>query len=151
MSQIKLEIPTGAINGVNRVFTVSRSYITQSVAVYFSGTLHRADNTDGWVETSPLLGTITLNEAPLIGDDIQVLFLYNETTSSVSPNSEKNIFIKASIYSEHSIDAKISKNLEIKTQINLDARINTKLDFDPIPIKGSIANDIQIKGIVVRS
>jgi hypothetical protein len=75
----RLETPIGAIDGVNRVFTVSEAYTPGSTNVFLNGQLKRADFGDGWAELSPAAGTVELAEAPLVGDVVQVYFL--DTTS----------------------------------------------------------------------
>lgn len=79
MPSPRFEVPSGAINDVNKVFTVSVPYRPGSTAVFLNGLLLRPDLVDGWVETNPATGTITLNEAPqtiVSGPDVlQVFFV----------------------------------------------------------------------------
>jgi hypothetical protein len=54
------------------------AYTPGSTAVFLNGQLKRPSSTgilDGWVETSPILGTVTLDEAPLTDDVVQVFYL----------------------------------------------------------------------------
>lgn len=72
------EIPTGAIDGMNTVYTVSMAYTPGTVAVFINGQLKRPSGVgilDGWVETDPVLGIVTLDEAPLTNDVVQVFYL----------------------------------------------------------------------------
>ena len=78
MGQPRFEVPSGAINGSNVVFTVSLPYVLGSTAVWLNGVLLRRDLDDGWSESSPGIGEITLNEAPLASgscpDVLQVFY-----------------------------------------------------------------------------
>jgi len=79
-------VGVGAIDGVNLVFTVSTAYVPGSTAVFLNGQLKRADFDDGWTETSPATGTVTLTEAPLLGDVVQIFFIDGAT--GVLPGEE---------------------------------------------------------------
>lgn len=79
MAVPRFEVPAGAIDGVNTLFTVSTAYQASSTAVYINGQLKDKDNDDGWIETSPLTGLVTLKEAPLTGDTVHIFFI-DETT-----------------------------------------------------------------------
>ena len=72
------EIPTGVVDGANRVFTTSKPYSIGSTAVFLNGVLQGRALDDGWYETSPDNGVITMKEAPSnIGtpDVVQVFYL----------------------------------------------------------------------------
>jgi hypothetical protein len=73
------EIPAGVIDGVNLIFTVSAPYVPGSTAVFLNGQLKTQLLDDGWDETAPLAGTITLKEAPRgspgCPDVVQVFYL----------------------------------------------------------------------------
>ena len=75
MAQPRFEVANGAIDGANRVFTLSTSYAPNTTAVFLNGKMQRRDWADGWVETDPATGTVTLNEAPFVDDTVQVFFL----------------------------------------------------------------------------
>lgn len=68
------EVATGVIDGINTVFTVSAAYRPRSTAVFLNGQLKRADYADGWAETDPAAGVVTLFEAPLEGDVVHVFY-----------------------------------------------------------------------------
>lgn len=78
MGQPRFEVPTGTIDGVNLVFTVSLGYLPGSTAVWLNGVLLERSGPDGWDETDPAVGEITLKEAPLATgpcpDVLQVFF-----------------------------------------------------------------------------
>ena len=71
----KIEVASGAIDGVNQTFTVSGPYVAFTVAVFLNGQLKRRDFVDGWAETNPAGGAVTLAEPPQAGDVVQVYFL----------------------------------------------------------------------------
>lgn len=80
----------GAIDGVNLVFTASTDYIAGSTRPFVRGRPIEATNDDGYFETSPATGVITFKEAPLSGDDVQMLWLESSATlaeEEVSPLS----------------------------------------------------------------
>jgi hypothetical protein len=86
MAQPRFEVALGVIDGVNRFFVVSTGYIPNTTAVFVNGKLYRRDWDDGWDETNPAVGSITLKEAPLAGDTVQVFF-----TDSASMGSEEEV------------------------------------------------------------
>jgi hypothetical protein len=73
------EVPSGAINGVNVVFNVSQPYQPGTTAVFLNGLLLRPDYTDGWVESDPATGEVTLKEPPRVTkitpDVVQVFYI----------------------------------------------------------------------------
>lgn len=75
MPSPRFEVPVGAIDGSNTVFTVSRAYSPGSTAVFVNGILMERTFDDGWLETTPDTGVLTLKEAPRAFDTIQVFFL----------------------------------------------------------------------------
>jgi hypothetical protein len=78
MGQLHFEVPAGIINGVNTVFSVSVPYVAGSTAVWINGALMERALDDGWLESNPATGEVTLKEAPrgsgACPDVIQVFF-----------------------------------------------------------------------------
>lgn len=74
---------------MNTVFTVSMPYAPSSTAVFINGMLMERSLDDGWFETNPSAGVVTLKEAPRsIGvspDVIQIFFL---DTSPALPETQ---------------------------------------------------------------
>ena len=68
------ETPTGAVDGVNLIHFVSKPYVPGSVAVSVDIPL-RADYDDGWIESNPLTGEVTMKEAPNPGETIRIWYL----------------------------------------------------------------------------
>jgi hypothetical protein len=79
MPSPRFEVPSGAIDGVNKVFTLSMPYRSGTTAVFLNGLLQERNLDDGWVETSPDTGVVTLKEAPRGSghgpDVIQIFFI----------------------------------------------------------------------------
>ena len=73
------EVPAGVIDGANLVFNVSQAYKPGTTAVFLNGLLLRADYTDGWTESNPATGEITMKEPPRVTkitpDVVQVFFI----------------------------------------------------------------------------
>lgn len=84
----RFEVPSGAIDGVNTVFNVSSPYQSGTTAVYLNGLLQEPSLDDGWTETDPLTGEVTLKEAPKgTGDCPDVLQVFFLDTSPQLPES----------------------------------------------------------------
>lgn len=81
-TQITSEIPTGAVNGVNTVFTLANTPITGSAQVYYNGQLVLSPGAYT-ISTN----TITFGTAPASGV-ISVTYLLASTTSAVTSISE---------------------------------------------------------------
>lgn len=79
MATPRFEIPAGVIDDVNTVFTVGSPYLAGSVAVFLNGQLLTQVLDDGWTETDPATGVVTLNEAPRVTnippDVVQIFYL----------------------------------------------------------------------------
>jgi hypothetical protein len=71
----RFEVPTGVIDGSNKVFQTQFPYIAETTAVFINGKMYRRDWDDGWAETDPDDGLVTLNEAPFLGDDVQIFYI----------------------------------------------------------------------------
>lgn len=79
MPSPRFEVPAGLVNGVNTVFTVSMPYGPGTTAVFINGMLMERSLDDGWFETNPGAGVVTLKEAPRGSgngpDVIQIFFI----------------------------------------------------------------------------
>lgn len=76
------DVPAGAIDGVNKTYTLPVPYIASTLVVFVNGQLRKQDLPDGWLETSPSTGVLDLKEALLPGDVIQVYYLSANDTGS---------------------------------------------------------------------
>lgn len=85
----RFEVPSGTIDGVNTIFFVSQPYRPGSTAVFLNGLLTERSLVDGWFETDPAIGQVTLKEAPKsIGDCPDVLQIFYLDTSPALPETE---------------------------------------------------------------
>jgi hypothetical protein len=66
------EEPSGAVNGVNTVFTVVNIIIAGSESVFLNGVLVDESATNDYTIVG---STITFAEAPLVGDKVLVSYL----------------------------------------------------------------------------
>ncbi len=69
----RYDVPAGAIDGVNRVFTTLAAYSVGTVQVFRTGQLLVASTS--LVETDSALGLVTLVTAPIAGDTIHLFYL----------------------------------------------------------------------------
>lgn len=83
----RFEVGIGAIDGANLVFHVSVPYQPGTVAYFLNGQLKRADYDDGWSESDPATGEITLKEAPQSANFSDVVQFFFIDTSPVLPES----------------------------------------------------------------
>lgn len=124
------EVPSGTIDGVNTVFTVSKPYTPNSTAVWINGTLLERTLDDGWVESDPSTGEITLKEAPRSSgacpDVIQVF--YKDTEDDLIGT------VVEGIEGTISTTGALSGNLLVT-----------------LPITGSVDDTLSISGILVDS
>lgn len=91
MALPRFEVALGVVDGVNVLFTTPTPYVAGSVAVFLNGQLKRADFMDGWVETSPSLGQVTLSMPPepaAFGNPDDVVQIFYLDTSDVLPETE---------------------------------------------------------------
>lgn len=74
------EVPAGLIDGVNTLYTTARPYIAGSLQPFVNGARQR--NVAHFTETNPALGTFTMSDAPVTGDDFFVNYDFNLNPSS---------------------------------------------------------------------
>ena len=138
----RFEVPAGLINDVNKVFTVSMPYAPGSTAVFLNGLLQDRTLTDGWVETNPGAGIVTLNEAPrstMAGpcddgpDVVQIFFL---DLSPVLP--ETQIFrMKGTIKTQRRLHGSLLLSVPILGRITPPKRLHGSIDPRK-PLRGDI-------------
>lgn len=133
----RFEVPSGAVDGVNTVYTVSVPYQGGSTAVFINGLLMERTLDDGWTETDPGAGTVTLKEAPRsIGacpDVIQVFFL---DTSPVLPESVVER-LRGRLRLVHSLEARLVQVVPFRGVL------------EPLePLMGRVAAVSPIRGVV---
>lgn len=66
---------SGAVNGSNKVFTVSQGeYTSGGLRVWLNGQLQTQGSGEDWTETTPGSGTFTFATAPETGDEITAIY-----------------------------------------------------------------------------
>jgi len=65
------EVPTGAINGINKTFTVANAVFGNAIDVFLNGLLQK--RTDDYTFTSP--ATITFTDAPVTDSNLLVDYI----------------------------------------------------------------------------
>jgi len=133
MPSPRFEIPVGAIDGSNTVFTVSRAYSAGSTAVFLNGILQERSYDDGWYETNPLGGIVTLKEAPQLADTVQIFFL--DTTAALP---ETQVFKMRGI-----LKASRSMRGSIRPSAEIQGRLST-----PNPLVGHLDLRKDLRGTV---
>jgi hypothetical protein len=78
----RIDLAIGVIDGLNKDFTLTRGFIADTVVVMLNGQLRSIDQTDGWTIVGPV---IRLNEAPRVGDVVQVY--YRESIPTTVPGT----------------------------------------------------------------
>lgn len=73
------EVAQGVIDGANVIFNVSQAYKPGTTAVFLNGLLLRGDYPDGWTESDPATGEVTLKVPPRVTkitpDVVQVFYI----------------------------------------------------------------------------
>jgi len=127
MSSPRFEVPTGIIDGANTVFTVSKPYGAGTTAVFINGQLMERGLDDGWFETDPQAGTITLKEAPRSSgacpDVIQVFYL-----DTAPPLPETQILkLRGVIKTSGKLKGSLGKGQELRGVLGKDEALQGKL------------------------
>lgn len=121
------EVPAGAVDGANLVFVVSQPYKPGSTAVFLNGLLQERSLEDGWVETDPALGIVTLKEPPRgnpsgYPDIIQIFYL---DTSPVLPETEISSRLTGTIVaSEEIAEAVILDSSLLEVELSSSAEVS---------------------------
>jgi len=129
MSSPRFEVPAGTIDGVNRVFTVSMPYGAGTTAVFINGQLMERSLDDGWFETDPFSGVVTLNEAPRSSgacpDVIQIFYL-----DTAAPLPETQIFkLKGYIRSPPLLRGSLRCFQEMRGVIDTSSTLTGRIDL----------------------
>jgi hypothetical protein len=143
----KFEVAGGAIDGVNVVFTVSAPYVPKSVAVFLNGQLKRKDYGDGWAETTPTSGVVTLAEAPIDGDVVMIFYIdaspgIPDDTVEVSPLVGKLVEVEA-------LSGLVAPTLEVQGALSSENGLNGTLrNMDTIA--ASLIDVEQLHGVIAE-
>lgn len=132
MPSPRFEVLAGVIDGVNTVFTSSVAYTPGTSAVFLNGQLKRITYDDGWTETSPPAGTITMMEPPDLLDVVQMFYLDTSPPAVVVQAGPEPL--SATIQDISSIDATIvdveNLSAEMAASQALDASFEDTSQFD---------------------
>lgn len=125
MPSPRFEVPSGTVDGSNTIFIVSMPYSSGTTAVFRNGLLQEKSLDDGWFETSPNLGIVTLKIAPSAfgyPDIIQIFFL--DQSPSPAPLPESLVFkLKGIIRAQPSMRG----SLEIQQRMTAHLEANKPL------------------------
>lgn len=139
MPSPRFEVPAGAVDGVNTVFSVSMPYAIGSTAVFRNGLLQQRDLDDGWFETDPDTGVVTMKEPPSAfgyPDIIQIFFLDRSPTPAPPPGSVA-FNLKGIIRASKSMRASLAPSLQITGHISSAKPLQGHLDLRK-DLRGSI-------------
>jgi hypothetical protein len=149
MPSPRFEVPAGAVDGVNTVYTVSMPYSAGTTAVFLNGLLQERNLMDGWYETNPGAGIITMKEAPrAIGcnaDVVQVFFL--DRTPSPPPTLGSVAFNLKGIIRAHQMRGLLSPSLQISCRITSAKSLHGHLDLRK-DLRGSIKAHQMMKATI---
>lgn len=90
MGSSRIEPASGAVDGVNRDFTVPTYYRAGSLVVFLNGQQLKRQLDNGWEETDPTLGRFRMKVPPVgprpgsTDDPGDVLFAYYDTEANAS-------------------------------------------------------------------
>lgn len=150
MPSPRFEVPSGTIDGVNTVFTVSRPYRAGSTAVFLNGALQERNLDDGWLETDPTAGTVTLKEAPrsvgVCPDVVQVFFI---DTSPSLPETEVTK-IRGRIRQQRVLRGRFSDAVPLSGQLRVAGSLTGQIRL-LTPIIGSVRCPQRIKAVIRES
>jgi hypothetical protein len=143
----RFEVPSGVIDGVNTVFNVSVPYRPGTTAVFLNGLLLEPTLLDGWTETNPATGEITLKEPPRVTkvcpDVVQVFFI---DTSPVLPETVV-VRLHGRLRAVDELEGRlIAKNLlqgSVEALGSLEARLTTMT-----PLRGELEDQGELHGRV---
>lgn len=147
MPQPRFEIPSGSVDGVNTIFVVSSAYQPGSVAVFLNGQLKTRGLDDGWVESDPVVGEVTLKEAPR-GDpgDPDVVQIFFIDTSPALPETVVECLVGTiTSVSEDALQGVLSETL---LQGSLDDHDDLLGLVSVEELSGAVAERGQLNGVL---
>jgi hypothetical protein len=141
----RFEVPSGTIDGVNTVFTTVAPYQAGTTAVFLNGVLLRPDLDDGWTETDPAAGTLTLKEAPrdtpICPDVLQVFYL------DTSPQLPETVLerLKGRLSLSNDLTGRLSGSEPLSGVVEAPGGLAGSLGGD-IPVRGAIEPVVALVG-----
>jgi hypothetical protein len=146
MPSPRFEVPAGLVNGVNTVFTVSMPYGPGTTAVFLNGLLLERSLDDGWFETDPDLGIVTLNEAPRSIGAPDVIQIFYMDRSPALP--ETMIFrLKGIIRASKGITAKFNPVQSMVGRLESAQQLSGRL-VERKDLRGSLTTRPSLKGYI---
>lgn len=117
MATPRFEVAIGVVDGANLIFYTPTPYLLGSAAVFLNGQLKRADFADGWVESNPSLGEVTLLQPPQPAafgnpDDVVQVF-YLDPTSPVAEVPDTEITVLHAVVLD-TVDALVANLSEVQ-------------------------------------
>jgi hypothetical protein len=147
MPSPRFEVPSGVIDGVNTVYTVSRPYRPGSTAVFLNGALQERNLDDGWFETDPSAGTVTLKEAPrsigLCPDVLQIFFI---DTSPALPETEVTR-IKGRVRTTPRLTGRLRDAQALQGRVAAASRLTGRMQSS-LRVRASVVGVRRIKGTI---
>jgi microcompartment protein CcmL/EutN len=139
MPEPRFEIPAGAIDGANVTFVTSQPYRPGSTAVFLNGQLKTQALDDGWDETDPAGGVVTLNEAPRGSPgDPDVVQIFYIDTSPVLPETVVDTRLVGVLREVDTLEAEI-----VSTGL-----LGGLVDDSGLGLEGAISEVDQLGGVV---
>jgi hypothetical protein len=154
MASPRFEVPSGAIDNVNTVFTLSRSYTPGTVAVFLNGQLKREDYDDGWIETDPVAGVVTLKEPPRSAggyEPLDVVQIFYIDTEPLPPEVESVAeALPGVIEEEIEVEGLLLQDEDLFSPVlEVEASVYGLLSDDDLPIEGELVPEEDLIGLVV--
>jgi len=145
MSSPRFEVPSGIIDGVNNLFTVSMPYGAGTIAVFINGQLMERSLDDGWFETDPSAGSVTLKEPPrssgVCPDVIQIFYL-----DTAAPLPETQVFkLKGYIRCAAPLRGTLIDSQRIQGTIKSSYRLSGRVDLRK-RLRGTVESSRKIRG-----
>lgn len=145
----RFEVPVGTVDGVNRVFRVSQSYLPLTVAVFLNGQLKERSLVDGWVETDPSGGYLELKEAPRSFGNLDVVQVFYLDTSPVVPESEVSRLV-GSVALTDDMAGEISESIGLVARMSGEVEDLSGVVWIPVAVRGELAERELVRGTIVE-
>jgi hypothetical protein len=154
MASPRFEVPSGAIDNVNVTFTLSRSYTPGSVAVFLNGQLKRVDYDDGWIETDPVAGIVTLKEAPKAAgtyEPLDVVQIFYIDTEPLPPEIEAVAEALPGVVEEEvDVVGLLLQDEDLFAPVlEAELAVYGLLSEDDLPVEGELEPEEEIIGLLV--
>ncbi len=148
MADPRFEVASGVIDGVNRVFTVSKPYVLGTTAVFINGQLKRADFDDGWVESDPAAGEVTLDEAPRLLEVVQVFFSEDDG-GAVRPGEEVSPLRGRIIFTEE-VRARMLVTSDVIGRTAATGTLAGWMIEGDAVLRGQLSDEERLKGFIAE-